>query len=318
MGNRFPFGMPSGWYAVATSDEVAPGSVLARHYFERDLAIYRTRSGVVSVVDAFCPHLGAHLGKLGKVDGETLQCGFHGFRFATDGSCIATGYDGPPPPGARLTHWNHRELNGLILVWFDPEGRDPTWEVQPLDETGWIPMRAKRYHLRTHPQETTENSVDFGHFTRLHGFIDGELTQPVRTDGPVLTTSYAAYRPYRVPGRSPLRMRVEYDVLVEGLGYSQVEVRIPFFGLDLRVWVLPVPVDGEHIELVIGAASRSNLGPLAPLVRYFVHKIVCKEVDQDLQVWEHKAYHARPALAKGDSPVGTYRQWVKQFYPQTR
>ena len=36
-------------------------------------------------------------------------------------------------------------------------------------------------------------------------------------------------------------MRVEYDVLVEGLGYSQVAIRIPPFGLELRAWVLRNP-----------------------------------------------------------------------------
>ena len=60
--------MPSGWYAVATSAEIAPGDVSSCHYFDRDLVIYRTRSGVLSVIDAFNPHLGAHLGKLGKVE----------------------------------------------------------------------------------------------------------------------------------------------------------------------------------------------------------------------------------------------------------
>ena len=43
MDNRFPFGMPSGWYAVATSDEVAPGDIVSRHYFERELAIVKLK-----------------------------------------------------------------------------------------------------------------------------------------------------------------------------------------------------------------------------------------------------------------------------------
>ena len=121
MGDRFPFGLPNGWYVVATSDELKPGRMLSRRYFERDLVVYRTEGGALSVIDAHCPHMGAHLGRHGKLVGETLQCGFHGFRYRADGQCVATAYDGPPPAAARLRRWEHREKNGVILVWFDPQ-----------------------------------------------------------------------------------------------------------------------------------------------------------------------------------------------------
>lgn len=51
--------VPSGWYAVAFSDDLRPGNVLARMLGEHELVIFRTRSGVVTAMDAYCPHLGA-------------------------------------------------------------------------------------------------------------------------------------------------------------------------------------------------------------------------------------------------------------------
>ena len=116
-----------GWYVVAASDEIAPGTVLGRRYFDRELAIYRSRSGVVSVVDAHCPHMGAHLGRVGRVEGELLRCGFHGFKFDGTGTCVATAYGSPPPQGARLTKWEVREQNGYILSWFHPKGESPEY-----------------------------------------------------------------------------------------------------------------------------------------------------------------------------------------------
>ncbi len=306
--NRFPFGIPAGWYVVATSQEVEPGQVVCRRYFDRELAVYRTQGGEVSVIDAYCPHMGAHLGKLGKVEGETLRCGFHGFRYGLDGHCVATEYDSPPPEGARLRRWEHREFYGLILVWFHPLDDPPDWEVPVIDRQGWSDIRIKHYQIATHPQETTENSVDFGHFTRLHGFVDGAVTRPIRIDGPFLDTSYSAFRSY--PG---FRLRVAYDVKVAGLGYSQVEISIPQLHLQLRAWVLPVPVDGEHIELRLGLSAVQTPG-LTMLLRRIGHAILCKEIDQDLDVWEHKAYLESPELAKGDGPIGAYRRWASQFY----
>jgi nitrite reductase/ring-hydroxylating ferredoxin subunit len=317
LGNRFPFGLPAGWYVVATSDEVKPGEIVSRSYFEREIVIFRTRSGALSVIDAHCPHMGAHLGKMGRIEGEILRCGFHGFRFGADGACVATAYDGPPPAKARLTRWQVREQNGLILVWFDPLDRPPDWEVPPLDQEGWSPALWKRYRINSHPQETTENSVDFGHFTQLHGFVDGEMVGPLETDGPILTSSYAAYRCYGVPGIRSIKIRVEYDVKVMGLGYSQVDIRLPALRWSLRAWVLPVPVDDEHIDLLLGLAGNKNMGPMMRLARRVGHRIVCKEVEQDLDVWQYKIFRESPALAKGDGPIGAYRSWAKQFYPET-
>jgi len=316
LSSRFPFGIPIGWFVVATSREIRPGSLLTRRYFDRELVIYRTRSGVLSVVDAHCPHMGAHLGKVGRVEGETLRCGFHGFQYDGRGTCVSTAYDSPPPPNLALGRWPVREQNGLVLVWFDAAGRAPSFEVPLLDDAEWTRLRWKRYRIATHPQETTENSVDFGHFTQLHGFVDGQVTRPLRTEGPYLTSRYRALRPYGLPGREPLwKLIVEYDVMVWGLGYSHVRVELPQLSTHLRVWILPTPVDEENVDLIVALAVEPGFGPMPEIMRYFGHRIVCKEVDQDLDIWTYKKFVDPPRLAKGDGPVVAYRRWARQFYP---
>lgn len=319
MGTRFPFGIPQGWYAVATSDELPVGRVVTRRYFDREIVLFRTPDGI-SIIDAYCPHMGAHLGRVGRLEGNVLRCGFHGFRFDGSGACVATEYDSPPPEKARLTKWEVREHSGFVFTWFDPLGRPPLWEMLIPDPTGVSAAKVKFYELDTHPQETTENSVDFGHFTKLHGFIEGEIIVPLKTDGPYLTSTYRAQRPYRIPGRKgPWKMPVQYDVIVSGLGYSQVEVLVLIgpVRLEMRFFVLPVPIDDEHIHLRLGAALKGNWGPLGRPLRAIAHKILCKEVNQDLAIWEHKIFRDPPRLAKGDGPIVPYRRWAKQFYPPT-
>jgi hypothetical protein len=39
------------------------------------------------------------------------------------------------------------------------------------------------------------------------------------------------------------------------------------------------------------------------------------DVGQDLHIWENKQYVIPPSLAEGDGPVGAYRKWSRQFYP---
>src|SRR5437870_2386164 len=92
---------PNSWYCVAFSDELPPGKIVTRTLAGHELVIFRTKSGQPCVMDAFCPHLGAHLGLGGTVVSEEIRCLFHHFRFDTSGTCVATGYGTKPPPTAR-------------------------------------------------------------------------------------------------------------------------------------------------------------------------------------------------------------------------
>ena len=38
------------------------------------------------------------------------------------------------------------------------------------DESDWTGLWGTKLELRSHPQETSENSVDLGHFTEVHSF----------------------------------------------------------------------------------------------------------------------------------------------------
>ena len=59
---RFPFGIPNCWFHVSYSDELKLGEVKPVHYFGRDLVLFRGEDGKAVCLDAYCPHLGAHLG----------------------------------------------------------------------------------------------------------------------------------------------------------------------------------------------------------------------------------------------------------------
>ena len=41
------------------------------------------------------------------------------------------------------------------------------------------------------------------------------------------------------------------------------------------------------------------------------------DVKQDFDIWSQKRYVDPPKVAIGDGPVGHYRRWCKQFYPET-
>src|SRR5882724_11108460 len=194
MKRRFPFAaLPSGWYAVAESAELRSSEVRSLHYFGEDLVLFRSASGAVSLLDAYCPHLGAHLGG-GAVSGERLRCPFHRFEFDGAGHCQRTGYGTKPPARAAVRSWPLCERGGVLFTWYDALARPPAWQLPPLVEEGWTPFNIERLEIDSHPQETSENSVDLGHFTAVHNFGRTWATKAIEIDGPTLRTGYGIER----------------------------------------------------------------------------------------------------------------------------
>ncbi|MEX1038253.1 MAG: Rieske 2Fe-2S domain-containing protein [Acidimicrobiia bacterium] len=317
---------PNGWYAVAWSSEISRGDVISRLVAGSEVVVFRTDREVV-VMAAHCAHLGAHLGMGGTVVGESIRCPFHGFCFDVEGDCVATGYGTAVPAGLKARTWPVIETDGAVFVWHHGSGSAPEWHLPDFDPDGFGYLAHRTFQLRDHPQETTENSVDLGHFAVVHGYRDVELIRDVAVDGPFLEIGYRAKRPLRpFGGIGPaFETGFEYDIKIHGLGYSQVDVTIPHLGLEARLLVLATPRDGRTIDLRLGLRVRdpkARKGLLralpAGLVRTGATRFILKgftdDASQDFPIWENKAYVSPPRLAKGDGPIGMYRKWAKQFY----
>lgn len=310
---------PNGWFAVAFADELAPGRMLRRRFMGEDLVIYRTRRGVVRVVEPYCPHLGAHLGHGGWVDGEDIVCPFHHFAFGPDGACVRTGY-GTRPPAARLVQREVLQVNGALLVWHNAGGAPPTWRVPAQDVEGFpLPFR-QLSTLVDHPQEIVENAVDLGHIGPVHGYRNVRLRRRFAPAGPSFAIAAAGER--RMPFGGPLE--IEFDIVVHGLGHLWVDATIPRLRAAAKFQAMATPVDPCHVELRYSVAlrvgdepansrawllaSRLLTGALGPLFR--------RDMERDFPIWEHKVYVDRPRLAQGDGPLPEFRRWARQFYSQ--
>jgi len=226
---------PNGWYVFGLSDELKPGRLVARPFLGQELTVFRTASGRASAVDSYCPHLGAHFGYGGTVHGELLQCPFHGFQFDGTGACVRTGYGTPVPPTARLRSWPLCEQDGFLLVWHHADGAPPGWQVPAAGTRGWTRLLCRTFELDDHPQETTENSVDFGHFAPLHGYRAPRSLKEFDADGPHLSTAYAVRRALRLLGLELGDYAFTFETEIHGLGYSLVHVRVPAFQVTARI-----------------------------------------------------------------------------------
>ena len=87
------------------------------------MVVYRGESGRVVMLDAYCPHMGTHLGSgpnshtstsACHMEGDNIRCPFHAWRFGPDGICNDIPYrEGRIPVAARLKSWPVAERYGI-------------------------------------------------------------------------------------------------------------------------------------------------------------------------------------------------------------
>ena len=308
MAHNFPHPMPSGWFALAASAELAAGEVRAARYFNRELVLWRGEDGAPHVMDAYCPHLGAHLGHGGRVEGETLRCPFHGWRFDGEGVCREISYAERIPPSARASAWPVVERNGAVWGWYHPEAHAPFYEipsVEEFDATDWEEVHRRRWTVRTQIQEMAENGVDGAHFQSVHGAIalpDSE----VRIEG---TSRVAIQRAPLVTSRGPTTSVI--TVRNVGLGFSFTR----FTGIcETTSLNFVVPVDPHTIEFTVVFLQPLD-SPAAGVTRAIITDLE-KQIGEDIPIWEHKTYRERPLLCDGDGPIAEFRRWCLQFYAE--
>lgn len=310
---------PTGWFAVAASDELAPGEILSRTYFGQDLVIVRDQAGTVAVLDAYCPHLGAHLGHGGTVGEGCITCPFHGWEFALDGTCVGMPYGSRIPPAATTRSWPVVEQDGVVLVWHDPRGAQPTWSMPSFEDRSWTKPRTMARTIRSHPQDILENTVDCAHFRFVH---QTHIVQPVaeaNIDGPTFEVVVVS-DPDAVSEELRLDDAVELAGTTlchgPGLAAATLGARQPGVGLPTLQRLYATPIDGERIDLLglVTVEIRDDDAAAAEEWAELIAPSVIENWDSDIPIWEHKRYLERPALNGTERMIPLYRRWYAQFY----
>ncbi|MFO0625522.1 MAG: Rieske 2Fe-2S domain-containing protein [Polyangiales bacterium] len=319
---------PWGWFGVGFVSDLRDGHALAATVNGHELAIYRGASGTLTALDARCPHLGAHMGHGGTVEGDALRCHFHGFCFDADGRCTRTGYGGRVPPKARVRSHPVIDFGGVLAVWWHPEGAAPLWTPEFPDRAGWSAPRSDLWTFPGRPQEIAENSVDLGHLSVVHGYGTPTVQGDVRFEGPVLRATIRFRRPPPILGRRGPWMNITIHITQHGLGLASVESLTEELGIETRFVVSSASLDAHQVALRTTASARSlrhhpRLKAIAPVLptraldavlMRVLHAGFASDVAQDVPIWTHKKPLESPCLAEGDGPLGRYRSWTRQFY----
>ncbi len=292
--------IPNGWYALAASGDVARGESLTVIALERELVLFRGEDGQIHVLDAHCPHMGAHLGG-GEVLGDTLACPYHGWRFAGDGAVVEIPYsDARIPSRACVRSWEVREHCGMVLCWYHAGGEGPTYEVPGVseeDDPAFSDAIVYRTELVASLQDMAENNVDYTHFHFVHGREAlNDSTSQFSTDGPFSTVieSFEAedlvFTRYTYgPGIALLRVPGLMTIFTATTAIDRRHVRL------LWHFYLPTELVGVAEDIIDGVTGAHGL-------------------NADVPIWRDKVFRDKPLLVKGDGPILEFRRWYDQFY----
>lgn len=306
---RFPFPTtPNSWYGVAWSHEVARGQSIPVKAFGRDLVVFRGEDGEAHVLDAMCPHLGAHLGIEGRVEGNAVVCPFHEWKFDGSGKCVEIPYANRIPSKARVRAWPSQEVNGAILVWYHADGAAPGWEVPALPMANtrkWTQPHCRSVDVHTHVQEMNENVFDYAHFVYIHHYEPGPDPE-LELDGPFAHATLIGTT--RITG---FEQQAHTRASLYGAGFTVIHVNKP---MEFAVIVMKTPLDERTVQHRYGIVSPKRLPGVDQLLLRLVAQQVTADVVADSRIWEHKAHLVRPLLVRQDGPIMKFRKWHEQFY----
>lgn len=316
---------PTGWFQVAWSDEIGIGDVHSMKYFDQEMVAWRADSGRLTVMNAYCEHLGAHLGYGGKVVDDVLQCPFHGWQWSQQGRNVCIPYQDRPNKGRRIRTYPVVERNESVYIWHDVLGREPFFDAPDVFTGFGDGATAADYYpqqrlfergLEMHPQYVLENGVDFAHFKYVHKtpinpvFTRHDFDQPV------------SYVDFTITFSGDDGQRIEdvgsgVEAINGGLG---IAVTKSWGMIDNRTISAITPVDEAisdvRFMVYIGRTPGKDADRARRKAEEFGAEVI-RQFRQDIDIWSHQRYSDPPALANSEMAGFTaIRQWAKQFYPE--
>jgi 3-ketosteroid 9alpha-monooxygenase subunit A len=293
----------TGWYLLAFADEIGtqptPFAI-----GDRQLIAFRTadREGGagVRVLDAICPHRGAHLGYGGTVARNAVICPFHGKRIALgDPSC----------------HWNVAEHTVLyadpcvFVRLADTAGEDRGFERAMKAITADRRLVAGFNRTIAVPADyVVENAFDPDHFTAVHGI--SKVSRQRLDIGPDGELEIELGFHIRPPG---WLAKEGPDDAVNGFharAYSP------------NVVVSEVSAPG-NTQIVITTSTPTPTGSgtrityaITPEQEPVLQRLIAgghRAMSEDIPVWEHLDLTMTPRYDGRDAPVRAFRQFCASF-----
>ncbi|MEU2288015.1 Rieske 2Fe-2S domain-containing protein [Streptomyces sp. NPDC013178] len=162
------------WQPVRLSRDLEAGKPMPIKVMGEGFVLYRGTSGKPVITQAGCPHRQTML-SLGNVEGDSLRCMFHGWKFSADGRCEDAPGQGPRlAERMRIKTYPTHEQYGVIFGYFG-EGEPPKFhdiegfsKKHGQDMMSALVLDCGTYRRNCNYYINVENALDLAHVAYTH------------------------------------------------------------------------------------------------------------------------------------------------------
>lgn len=286
--------LASHWHPVALVREVRE-QPLGVTLLDVPLVVYRAGEDIV-VADDLCPHRGVPL-SMGKGDGKTVACAYHGFRFGKKGHCVRVPAQPDKAIPSRLNLQTYPTVERYGLVWTCLRPQESKAAIPPMphwDDPAYQQINCPWIDIAGFAGRQVEGFIDVAHFAFVHTDTFADPENPVVPAYMPQITSYGFEAEYRSSvGNYPIGW-VEYGRTgFEWLRHFRVHV--PFTAtLEIHF-----PDDGRLVIMnAASPVSARKTRMFAPMCRNFDKDIPL----QDVYDFNRRVFEEDRALVEAQKP----------------
>ncbi len=250
------------WYPVMPLAKLA-GGAQAFLLLGQPLVLWLDQKGDPHAVEDRCCHRTARL-SLGQVQGDAIQCPYHGWQFDGSGVCVKVPQlsSGPIPQSYRVQSFGCAARYGYVWVCLDPPALQPIPEIPEAEDPTFRQIHEFDETWACGGLRLMENSFDNAHPHFVHAKTFGIQQDPVP---PQLDTFADHEHGLRVNYRLPVFNNPLQKANL-GMADAAITVRIsegtwylPFLrtlkitypnGLVHLIFTSATPIDDQHSHVV--------------------------------------------------------------------
>ncbi|SEQ55468.1 Phenylpropionate dioxygenase, large terminal subunit [Faunimonas pinastri] len=313
------------WYMAAEGASLKTGALKGMTLAGEPVLLARGTSGEVFAMRDTCPHRGIPL-RYGSVQGDTVQCCYHGWRFGSDGTCvdIPSMREGQQIDLSKIrcSSYPAIERYGLIWVYVSQAGEDPSASETPEPPAlpdipfGEVPKAAVAMDFPCSADHAAFGLMDPTHAAFVH------TSWWFKKDASKLRPKEKAFEPspfgfrmkrHRIPPQNVIYKRLLGDNVSTEISYMLPGYRIEHIRGD-KHWVVGLTsitptTDEETIVSQIFWSSIGWLSPVAPIARHFMRVFVRQ--DRDVVVQQREGLKTQPKLMLINDADTQARWWMR-------
>jgi vanillate O-demethylase monooxygenase subunit len=168
------------WYVAAWAEEVVEGKLIGRTILGLPVVLYRKSDGTAVALQDRCAHRFAPLSMGRIVDGDKVQCLYHGLEYDETGACVKNPHGGNISSRCRVDAYPLVEKHKALWIWMGDKDADPS----KIPDFGYLdsyePLHGTKLDsilVKANYELIVDNLLDLSHTAFLHeGILGNEDT----------------------------------------------------------------------------------------------------------------------------------------------